>query len=119
MSLDRGSSTRISLKSITKRLGVRSKDYSKVEDLYDTRVPLHNEDAFTHGLTFKAKFIGSLEISRPTCKVDIITAMRRIRYEFKVKGIRKFRSNIIVSTQGVKVTKRKRKRVNLPLSLTD
>ncbi|CAI8039048.1 Carboxyl-terminal PDZ ligand of neuronal nitric oxide synthase protein [Geodia barretti] len=110
MSLDRGSSTRISLKSITKRLGVRSKDYSKVEDLYDTRVPLHNEDAFTHGLKFKAKFIGSLEISRPTCKVDIITAMRRIRYEFKVKGIRKIRSNILVSTQGVKVIKRKRKR---------
>ena len=26
-----------------------------MEDLYDTRVPLHNEDAFTHGLKFKAK----------------------------------------------------------------
>ena len=35
--------------------GARSKDYSKVEDLYDTRVPLHNEDAFSHGLKFKAK----------------------------------------------------------------
>ena len=35
--------------------GGRNKDYSKVEDLYDTRVPLHNEDAFSHGLRFKAK----------------------------------------------------------------
>jgi hypothetical protein len=25
------------------------------------------------------QFIGSLEIARPTCKIDIITAMRRIR----------------------------------------
>ena len=37
------------------RTDLRNKDYSKVEDLYDTRVPLHNEDAFTHGLKFKAK----------------------------------------------------------------
>lgn len=35
--------------------GVKSKDYSKVDDLYDTRVPLHNDDAFSHGLRFKAK----------------------------------------------------------------
>lgn len=39
-----------------------------------------------------------------------------LQYEFKVKGIRKVRSNIIISTQGVKVTKRKRKRVSSSLS---
>ena len=35
--------------------GFRSKEYNKVEDLYDTRIPLHNEEAFQHGLRFKAK----------------------------------------------------------------
>ena len=98
-------------------LGLRNRDYDKVDDLYDTRVPLHNEDVFQHGIRFKAKvrrlftacstmlntvnepswllsrcyflrglvslfsvqYIGSLEIPRPTCKIDIITAMRRIR----------------------------------------
>lgn len=99
------------------RLGLRNRDYDKVDDLYDTRIPLHNEDVFQHGIRFKAKvrrlftacstmlntgnepssllswcyflrgvvslfsvqYIGSLEIPRPTCKIDIITAMRRIR----------------------------------------
>ena len=31
---------------------------------------------------FVLQFIGSLEIARPTCKIDIITAMRRIRVNF-------------------------------------
>ncbi len=35
--------------------GFRNKEYNKVEDLYDTRIPLHNEDVFEHGLRFKAK----------------------------------------------------------------
>ena len=82
-----------------------------MDDLYDTRIPLHNEDVFQHGIRFKAKFIGSLEIARPTCKIDIITAMRRIRYEYKVKGIRKVRCSLQVSVSGVKVAKRKRRRV--------
>ena len=42
----------------TNPAGLRNKDYNKVEDLYDTRVPLHNEDAFSHGLRFKAKVSG-------------------------------------------------------------
>lgn len=35
--------------------GFRNKEYNKVEDLYDTRIPLHNEDVFEHGLRFKSK----------------------------------------------------------------
>ena len=37
------------------RLGLRNRDYDKVDDLYDTRIPLHNEDVFQHGIRFKAK----------------------------------------------------------------
>lgn len=36
-------------------IGLRNREYNKVEDLHDTRVPLHNEDAFQHGIQFKAK----------------------------------------------------------------
>ncbi len=35
--------------------GFRNKEYNQVEDLYDTRIPLHNEDVFEHGLRYKAK----------------------------------------------------------------
>lgn len=34
---------------------MRNREYNKVEDLYDTRIPLHNEEAFQHGIQFKAK----------------------------------------------------------------
>lgn len=39
----------------TPSLGLRNRDYDKVDDLYDTRIPLHNEDVFQHGIRFKAK----------------------------------------------------------------
>jgi carboxyl-terminal PDZ ligand of neuronal nitric oxide synthase protein len=69
---------RLSVQRLSKRFS-RNKDYDRVDDTSDTRVPLYNEEAFQHGLTFKAKYIGSLEISKPSSKVDIISAMRRIR----------------------------------------
>ena len=34
---------------------IRHRDYGKVEDMLDTRVPLHNDDAFQHGIKLKAK----------------------------------------------------------------
>lgn len=40
-----------------------------------TTLPLLSPSPFPPFL----QFIGSLEIARPTCKIDIITAMRRIR----------------------------------------
>lgn len=95
---------------LSRRFSQRNRDYNYINDTQDTRLPLHNEDAFSHGIGFKCKFIGSLEITKPSSKLDIIAAMRRIRYEFKVKGIRKVRCYLHVSVDGAKVTKRKSKR---------
>jgi carboxyl-terminal PDZ ligand of neuronal nitric oxide synthase protein len=53
--------------------------YTTVDDAYDTRIPLHNEEAFKHGINFRAKFIGSLEVPRPSSRVEIVASMRRIR----------------------------------------
>lgn len=36
----------------------RQKDYNLVDDAFDSRIPLHNEDAFLHGINFKAKVLG-------------------------------------------------------------
>uniref|UniRef100_A0A3B3T3M1 Nitric oxide synthase 1 (neuronal) adaptor protein a n=1 Tax=Paramormyrops kingsleyae TaxID=1676925 RepID=A0A3B3T3M1_9TELE len=60
--------------------------YNLVDDGHDLRIPLHNEEAFQHGINFEAK------------------------YEFKVKNIRKKKVNIIVSVDGVKVVLRKKKK---------
>ncbi|XP_066260345.1 carboxyl-terminal PDZ ligand of neuronal nitric oxide synthase protein isoform X3 [Euwallacea similis] len=79
-------------------------------DDYDTRIPLHPEEAFHHGITFQAKLIGMLDVPRPTSRVEIVAAMRRIRYEFKAKGIKKKKVTIEVSLEGVKVTLRKKKK---------
>ncbi|XP_017774064.1 PREDICTED: carboxyl-terminal PDZ ligand of neuronal nitric oxide synthase protein-like, partial [Nicrophorus vespilloides] len=87
------------------------KQYDLVQnDDYDTRIPLHPEEAFHHGITFQAKYIGCLDVPRPTSRVEIVAAMRRIRYEFKAKGIKKKKVTIEVSVDGVKVTLRKKKK---------
>ncbi|NXB56069.1 CAPON protein, partial [Struthidea cinerea] len=84
--------------------------YNLVDDGCDSRVPLHNEEAFQHGIHFQAKYIGSLDVPRPNSRVEIVAAMRRIRYEFKAKNIKKKKVSIIVSVDGVKVILRKKQK---------
>ncbi|NXX97986.1 CAPON protein, partial [Centropus bengalensis] len=84
--------------------------YNLVDDRHDLRIPLHNEDAFQHGICFEAKYVGSLDVPRPNSRVEIVTAMRRIRYEFKAKNIKKKKVNLIVSVDGVKVILKKKKK---------
>ncbi|XP_077140993.1 carboxyl-terminal PDZ ligand of neuronal nitric oxide synthase protein-like isoform X3 [Ranitomeya variabilis] len=63
----------------------RSK-YNLVDDGCDARVPLHDEEAFQHGVHFQAKF------------------------EFKAKNIKKKKISITVSVDGVKITVRKKQK---------
>ncbi|XP_053636929.2 carboxyl-terminal PDZ ligand of neuronal nitric oxide synthase protein isoform X2 [Cherax quadricarinatus] len=87
------------------------KQYNLVtNDDYDSRIPLHPEEAFNHGIRFTVKYIGTLDVPRPTSRVEIVAAMRRIRYEFKAKGIKKKKVSFEVSTDGVKVSLRKKKK---------
>ncbi|XP_060769384.1 carboxyl-terminal PDZ ligand of neuronal nitric oxide synthase protein isoform X2 [Neoarius graeffei] len=60
--------------------------YNLVDDATDSRVPLHNDEAFQHGIHFQAK------------------------YEFKVKSIKKKKVNMVVSVDGVKVILRKKQK---------
>ncbi|XP_011337831.1 carboxyl-terminal PDZ ligand of neuronal nitric oxide synthase protein isoform X2 [Ooceraea biroi] len=51
-----------------------------------------------------------MEVPRPTSRVEIVAAMRRIRYEFKTKGIKKKKVTLEISVDGMKVTLRKKKK---------
>lgn len=90
-----------------------TKQYNLVpNDECDTRIPLHPDEAFQYGISFKAKYIGTMDVPRPTSRVEIVAAMRRVRYEFKAKGVKKRKVNMDVSTDGVRVTTRKKKNKN-------
>ncbi|XP_073696150.1 carboxyl-terminal PDZ ligand of neuronal nitric oxide synthase protein [Garra rufa] len=82
--------------------------YNLVDDVADSRVPLHNEEAYEHGIHFQAKYVGSLDVPRPNSRMEIVAAMRRIRYEFKAKSVKKKKVSIVVSVDGVKVVLRKK-----------
>ncbi|XP_036384093.1 carboxyl-terminal PDZ ligand of neuronal nitric oxide synthase protein [Megalops cyprinoides] len=84
--------------------------YNLVDDVGDSRVPLHNEEAYQHGISFQAKYVGSLDVPRPNSRMEIVAAMRRIRYEFKAKNIKKKKVSIMVSVDGVKVVLRKKQK---------
>lgn len=84
--------------------------YNLVDDVADSRVPLHNEEAYQHGINFQAKYVGSLDVPRPNSRMEIVAAMRRIRYEFKAKNIKKKKVSIVVSVDGVKVMLRKKQK---------
>ncbi|XP_060918153.1 carboxyl-terminal PDZ ligand of neuronal nitric oxide synthase protein [Labrus mixtus] len=84
--------------------------YNLVDDLADSRIPLHNEEAYQHGISFQAKYVGSLDVPRPNSRMEIVAAMRRIRYEFKAKNIKKKKVSIVVSVDGVKVMLRKKQK---------
>ncbi|CAF97114.1 unnamed protein product [Tetraodon nigroviridis] len=53
--------------------------YNLVDDVADSRVPLHNEEAYQHGIHFQAKYVGTLDVPRPNSRMEIVAAMRRIR----------------------------------------
>ncbi|XP_048777066.2 carboxyl-terminal PDZ ligand of neuronal nitric oxide synthase protein-like isoform X2 [Ostrea edulis] len=56
------------------------KQYDLVsEDGYDARIPLHNDEAFQHGIHFQTKYIGTQDVPRPSSRVEIVAAMRKIR----------------------------------------
>uniref|UniRef100_A0A913HP70 PID domain-containing protein n=1 Tax=Strongyloides stercoralis TaxID=6248 RepID=A0A913HP70_STRER len=70
----------------------------------------NNKLAYQHGIHFEAKYIGSMEITRPGTRIEIVAAMRRVRYEFKARGIRKRPVDITVSVDGVKVVLQRKKK---------
>nr|XP_015798523.2 carboxyl-terminal PDZ ligand of neuronal nitric oxide synthase protein [Nothobranchius furzeri] len=84
--------------------------YNLVDDVADSRLPLHNEEAYQHGISFQAKYVGSLDVPRPNSRMEIVASMRRIRYEFKAKNIKKKKVSIVVSVDGVKVSLRKKQK---------
>ncbi|XP_013862058.1 carboxyl-terminal PDZ ligand of neuronal nitric oxide synthase protein isoform X3 [Austrofundulus limnaeus] len=84
--------------------------YNLVDDVADSRLPLHNEEAYQHGISFQAKYVGSIDVPRPNSRMEIVAAMRRIRYEFKAKNIKKKKVSIVVSVEGVKVSLRKKQK---------
>ncbi|KAM6984653.1 carboxyl-terminal PDZ ligand of neuronal nitric oxide synthase protein [Aplochiton taeniatus] len=84
--------------------------YNLVDDVADARVPLHNDEAYQHGIHFQAKYVGSLDVPRPNSRMEIVAAMRRIRFEFKAKGIKKKKVSILVSVDGVKIMVRKKQK---------
>ncbi|KAL2097979.1 hypothetical protein ACEWY4_007186 [Coilia grayii] len=85
--------------------------YNLVDDVHDLRIPMHDEEAFKHGVMFEVKYIGSLDIVRPNNRMDILAAMRRIRYEFKVKNIKKKKVSLMVAVDGVKVVLQAKKKM--------
>ncbi|XP_030385652.1 capon-like protein isoform X2 [Scaptodrosophila lebanonensis] len=87
-----------------------STPYDLVQDDQDLRVPLHAEQAFFHGITFQAKFVGWEEVPRPNTRAEIVQAMRRIRYECKVQNLKKRKVTINISVNGVRVVLKKRRR---------
>ncbi|XP_062848995.1 carboxyl-terminal PDZ ligand of neuronal nitric oxide synthase protein [Trichomycterus rosablanca] len=69
------------------------------------------DQSFQGGISFPVKFIGTLDIVRPQSRLDILAAMRRVRYEFKVKNIKKTKVSLVVAVDGVKVVLSKKKKV--------
>ena len=90
----------------SRRLRRGTGKYEVVDDADDVRLPLHNDDIFQHGITFPVKFIGYLEVPRPSSRLEIITSMRKIRYEFKMKRMKKQGVYVFISQEGVKTSRR-------------
>ncbi|VDN95687.1 unnamed protein product, partial [Brugia pahangi] len=51
-----------------------------------------------------------MEIPRPGSRIEIVAAMRRVRYEFKARGIKKRPVDITVSIDGIKVVLHRKKK---------
>ncbi|CAF0832086.1 unnamed protein product [Rotaria sp. Silwood1] len=95
-------------------MSTKNRTYNPMrEDGYDNKVSLHNDEEFQHGIQFKVKFIGSLEIPKPTSRSEIVADMRRIRYEFKARSVKKRSINLSISVNGIQAFSSKKNKKNL------
>ncbi|KJH48785.1 phosphotyrosine interaction domain protein, partial [Dictyocaulus viviparus] len=80
-------------------------------------IDVQNEHIMTKSrLIFLLQYVGSMEIPRPGTRIEIVAAMRRVRYEFKARGIKKRPVDITVSVDGVKVVLQRKKQKQKGLS---
>ncbi|XP_055343774.1 carboxyl-terminal PDZ ligand of neuronal nitric oxide synthase protein-like [Paramacrobiotus metropolitanus] len=70
-------------------------------DVDDTVI--YPDEAFHTGINFEAKLVGVMDIPRPQTRLEIVAAMRRVRFEHKTKGTGKRKVDIKVSVEGVRV----------------
>ncbi|CAF2390703.1 unnamed protein product [Rotaria sp. Silwood2] len=95
-------------------MSTKNRTYNPIrEDGYDNKVLLHNDEEFQHGIQFKVKFIGSLEVPKPTSRGEIVANMRRIRYEFKARSVKKRSVNLSISIDGIQAFLSKKNKKNL------
>lgn len=85
---------------------LRRNNYDLVEEAYDSKSPEMNEEAFEHGVTFKVKYIGTKDIHKPGSRAEIVSSMRRIRYEEKAYGSKKEKTELTVAVTGLRVIRR-------------
>lgn len=71
---------------------------------------IYPDEAFLKGISFNVKLIGFQEVQRPTSRTEIVQAMRRIRYEFKIQNARKRKVTVEISIDGLRVNLKKRKK---------
>jgi len=76
------------------------------DDGLDCQIPVHPEEAFDHGIRFSARYVGSLDVPKPASRVEIVAAMRRVRFQFKTRSIPKRDVFVVVSTEGIRVCDR-------------
>lgn len=60
-------------------------------------------EQFLKGFKFVAKYIGTMEVPRPISRLEIVSAMRRIRYDFKTRSVKKRYVEMNISLTGVHV----------------
>ncbi|CAF1361863.1 unnamed protein product [Rotaria sordida] len=95
------------------RMSTKNRTYNPIrEDGYDNKVSLHNDEEFQHGIQFKVKYIGSLEVPKPTSRGEIVADMRRIRYEFKARSVKKRPVNLSISVDGIQAFVSKKNKKN-------
>ena len=58
---------------------MRNRDYDKVQDMLDTRVPLHNDEAFQHGIKLKAKVFENMNGLWIICRAFFYLVHRKLR----------------------------------------
>ncbi|KAH9415354.1 Carboxyl-terminal PDZ ligand of neuronal nitric oxide synthase protein [Dermatophagoides pteronyssinus] len=82
----------------------RRKNYRTLEDaLFDQRQPPRTVDEFRMGITFVVKLVGCGTVPRPNSRMEIVSAMRRIRSDCRLRKDKKRKTILTVSDEGVRI----------------
>ncbi|KAI3384637.1 hypothetical protein SNEBB_009384 [Seison nebaliae] len=83
---------------------LKESKYLRKYKLFDYDALLYQQIHYLNNYShFFLKYIGCMEVNRPVARLEIVSAMRRIRYDYKMQNVKKKKIKMVIAIDGIRI----------------